>query len=61
MKSDAKHVTYRTLVKQAEKLEEHNKLTSSAVHEHQANTNHVIDWENTILNRGENTTKRKIN
>ena len=50
--------TGRTLGK---RLEEHKKLTSSAIHEHMTNTNHNMDWDNAmILERESNTQRRKI-
>ena len=50
--------TARTLGK---RLEEHKKLTSSAVKEHQESTGHDIDWENVkIVGKEEHWMKRKI-
>ena len=50
--------TGRTLGK---RLDEHKKLTSSAICEHLSDTGHTIDWENTkILYKEDHPIKRKI-
>ena len=50
--------TARTLGK---RLDEHRKLTSSAVREHQEKTGHNIDWQNVkIVGKEEHWMKRKI-
>ena len=50
--------TGRTLGK---RLDEHKRLTSSAIHEHTADTSHTMDWDNTrILGRESNIHRRKI-
>ena len=43
------------------RVEEHKKMTSSAVHEHQRKTGHTMDWANTkILGREDTLIKRKV-
>ena len=43
------------------RIQEHKKTTSSAINEHQANTGHIIDWENVkIIGKEEQWMKRKI-
>ena len=50
--------TGRTLGK---RIEEHKKSSSSAIYEHQVTQRHSIDWDNPrILEREDNTTKRKL-
>lgn len=43
------------------RLNEHKKMTQSALHEHQENKGHVIDWENVkVVDRETNTIPRKV-
>ena len=50
--------TSRTLGK---RMEEHKKMTSSAVNEHCKTTGHIMDWENVkVIGREDNWAKRKI-
>ena len=50
--------TARTL---ATRVEEHKKISSSAIHEHVSNTGHTINWADTkILEKDSNTHRRKI-
>ena len=42
-------------------MEEHKKMTSSAVNEHSRTTGHIMDWENIkVIGREYNWAKRKI-
>ena len=43
------------------RLEEHRKLTSSAIHEHTSSTGHIMDWKNVkVLASEQNEIRRKV-